>query len=137
MANFKAELPNDLIKQFEKLDANTDDMLGNMTKAGARVVYKNVLQNIPASFKGSNIMKCLKITRTYKAPSDDSVNTKVSFYGYFKNKRGKVTPAPMVANIFEHGTSTVLKQPFMRRSFRKSEIEQAMLKEQEKYIPKE
>lgn len=137
MASFKAELPNELIKQFEELEVNTEDMLGNMTKAGARVVYQNVLGNLPKSLRNSNIIKCLKITRTYKATSDDSINTKVSFYGYFKNKRGKITPAPLVANVFEHGTSTVVKQPFMRKSFKKSEIEQAMLKEQEKYIPKE
>lgn len=137
MANFKEELPNDLIKEFEQLDVNTEKMMGEMTKAGAEVVYKKVLKNIPKSFKNSDIMNCFKITKVYKTKSDDGINTKVAFYGYFKNKRGVEEPAPLVANVFEHGTSTVKKQPFMRKSFNKSEIEAEMKKVQEKYLPKE
>lgn len=137
MARFDVELPNDLMKQFETLDVNTEKMLGNMTQAGAEVVYKNVMGGMPKSFRNSNIMKCLKKTRVYKTKSDDGINTKVAFYGYFKNKRNVETPAPLVANIFEHGTSTVKKQPFMRKSFKKAEIERAMLSEQEKFLPKE
>lgn len=137
MARFDAELPNDLIKQFETLDVETEKMLGSMTKVGAELVYKNVMSNIPKSFKGSNIMKCLRKTRVYKTPSDDGINTKVAFYGYFMNKRGAERPAPYIAAIFEKGTSTVKKQPFMRKSFKKSEIEKAMLVEQEKFLPKE
>lgn len=137
MARFDMELPNHLLKEFEQLDVNTEKMIGEMTKAGAETVYKKVLKNIPKSFENSNIMKCLKITRTYKTKSDDGVNTKVAFYGYFKNKRGVEEPAPLVANVFEHGTSTVKKQPFMRKSFNKSEIEAEMKKVQEKYLPKE
>ena len=94
MARFDSELPNDLIKQFEALDVDTERMLGSMTKVGAELVYKNVMSNMPESFKGSNIMKCLKKTRVYKTPSDDGINTKVAFYGYFKNKRGVERPAP-------------------------------------------
>lgn len=137
MARFQEELPNDLIKMFQDLDANSEKIFGEMTKAGAEKVYKNILKNVPSSFKNSNIMKCLKITKVYKTPSDKGINTKVGFYGYFKNKRGEITPAPLVANIFEHGTSTVKKHPFMRKSFRKAEIESEMKKVQEKYLPKE
>lgn len=137
MARFDVELPNDLIKQFEALDVDAEKMLGNMTQAGAEVVYRNVMSNMPKSFKGSNIMKCLQKTKVYKTKSDDGINTKIAFYGYFINKRGIETPAPLVANVFEHGTSTVKKQPFMRKSFKKSEIEKAMLAEQERFLPKE
>ena len=108
MARFDVELPNDLIKQFEALDVDAEKMLGNMTQAGAEVVYRNVMSNMPKSFKGSNIMKCLQKTKVYKTKSDDGINTKIAFYGYFINKRGVETPAPLVANVFEHGTSTVL-----------------------------
>lgn len=137
MARFKEELPNDLIKMFQELDQDSERMMGEMTKAGAEKVYKNVLKNVPASFKTSNIMKCLKVTKIYKTPSDGGINTKVGFFLYFTNKRGIKTAAPLVANIFEHGTSTVKKQPFMRKSFRKAEIEAEMKKVQEKYLPKE
>lgn len=137
MARFNEELPNDLIKMFQDLDQDSEKMIGEMTKAGAEKVYKNVLKNVPKSFKTSNIMKCFKITKVYKTPSEGGINTKVAFYGYFKNKRGVLTPAPLIANVFEHGTSTVAKQPFMRKSFKKSEIEAEMKKVQEKYLPKE
>ena len=137
MARFTEELPNNLIKQFKSLEDNAEKMIGEMTKAGAEKVYKNVLKNVPTSFKTSNIMKCLKVTKIYKTPSDGGINTKVGFFLYFTNKRGIKTAAPLVANIFEHGTSTVKKQPFMRKSFKKAEIEAEMKKVQEKYLPKE
>lgn len=137
MAKFNSELPNDLIKEFEQLDLDTEKMMGEMTKAGAEAVYRKVLKNIPKSFISSNIMKCLYKTKVYKTPSDDGINTKVAFDGYFINKRGIEEPAPLVANVFEHGTSTVKKQPFMRKSFSKREIEAEMKKVQEKYLPKE
>lgn len=137
MAKFDEELPNDLIKEFEELEINTDDMMGEMTKAGAETVYRNVIKNVPKSFIGSNIMKCLKITKIYKTPSDDGINTKIAFYGYFKNKRGIETPAPLVCNVFEYGSSKKSKKPFFRKSFNKTEIEDAMKKVQEKYLPKE
>ena len=137
MAKFKAELPSDLIKQFENLDKNTEKIMGEMTQAGAEVVMQNVLKNVPESFKKSNIMKCLKITKVYKTPSDDGINTKVAFYGYFTNHLGKTVPAPLVANVFEYGSSKVDKKPFMRKSFKKAEITKAMGKVQEKYLPKE
>lgn len=137
MASFKEELPNDLIKMFEELDKDSEKMMGEMTKSGAEVVYKNVLKNMPKSLKSSEIVKCLKLTKIYKTQSDDGINTKVAFYGYFKNKRGITTPAPLVANVFEHGTSKIQKKPIMRQSFKKSEIEAEMKKVQERYLPKE
>ena len=111
MARFQEELPNDLIKMFQDLDANSEKIFGEMTKAGAEKVYKT--------------------------PSDDGINTKVGFYGYFKNKRGVETPAPLVANVFEHGTSKQKKKPFLKKSFKKAEIEAEMKKVQDKYLPKE
>ena len=46
MARFKEELPNDLIKMFQDLDQDSEKMIGEMTKAGAEKVYKNVLKNV-------------------------------------------------------------------------------------------
>ena len=138
MARFKAELPNDIIKQLEGLEKNTDKMLTEMTEAGANVVLQNVKASIPESWYSSNIMKCLKVTKTYKTPSDDGVNTKVAFYGYFINRNGERIPAPLVANVTEYGRSNspYPKKPFMRRSFKKSQIEKAMQAVQDQYIPK-
>lgn len=136
MASFKAELPNDIIKEFEALEKNTEKMLEEMTEAGAKVVLENIKSSVPQSWYSSNIMKCLKITDPYKTPSDDGVNTKVAFYGYFINKNGEKIPAPLVANVTEYGRSNspYPKKPFLRRSFKKSDIERAMLEIQKQYI---
>jgi hypothetical protein len=138
LARFKAELPNDIIKEFEKVEKNTDKMLKEMTEAGAKVVLSNIKSSVPASWYGSNIMKCLKVTKTYKTPSDDGVNTKIAFYGYFINRNKERIPAPLVANVTEYGRSNspYPKKPFMRRSFKKAQIEKAMQAVQDKYIPK-
>lgn len=140
MAAFEEQLPTELMEQFELLDKNTDAMLKEMTREGAKKVLANVKANVPQSFRKSGIMKCLKLTRSYKTPSDDGINTKVAFYGYFQNEDGKKTPAPLVCNLFEYGRSSpnppYPKHPFMRRSFVSSEIESAMNKVQEKYLPK-
>lgn len=140
MAAFEEQLPTELMEQFELLDKNTETMLKEMTREGAKKVLANVKANVPSSFRKSGIMKCLKLTRSYKTPSDDGVATKVAFYGYFENEDGKKTPAPLVCNLFEYGRSSpnppYPRHPFMRRSFVSSEIESAMNKVQDKYLPK-
>ena len=138
MARFKAEVPNDIIKQFETVEKNTDKMLEEMTQAGAQTVLAAIKASVPASWYSSNIMKCLRITRSYKTPSDDGVNTKVAFYGYFIDKNGKRKAAPLVANVTEYGRSNhpYPKKPFLRKSFNRGKIEKAMQAVQDKYLPK-
>lgn len=127
MAQFNMELPNSIIKDMEQLNRNSKDMFGAMTKAGAEVILKNIKKNVPSSFRKSQIMNCLKMTKTYETPSDGGINNKVGFYGYFTNSEGRKTPAPLVANVFEYGKSGFNKRPFLRKSFKKAEIEKAML----------
>jgi hypothetical protein len=130
MADFVFELPKDILKDIERLNKNADKIFGGMTKAGADVVLENVKANVPASWRSSEIMRCIKTTKTYRTPSDDGIATKVIISGYFKNKNGVKTPAPLVANVFEYGSSKFTKKPFLRKSFQKSQIEKAMLKAQ-------
>ena len=136
MARFEMELPNDLIKAFERMNVETKDMLGEMTKAGAEQVMQNIKANAPSAFLDSDIMSCLHLTKTYETPSDDGINTKVAFYGYFTNKRGVKTPAELVCNIFEYGRSDnkVKKRPFVRKSFNKKQIESAMTKKRNAWL---
>src|SRR5574344_2206083 len=116
MAGFTAELPNELIKNFAEASDNAEKMLGEMTRAGAEVVYGNVKSNMKSSFKTTtSLEKGLKITKTYKTKSDDGINTKVGFYGY--NDEG--TPIPLIAMAREYGTSRgESKKPFLRKSFK-------------------
>lgn len=132
MAKFQLELPTDVMRDVQKIHDNSEKIFGEMTKAGAKVVLSNMRAGVPKSFQGSNIMKCLKMTRTYKTPSDDGINTKVGFYGYFQNKKGQSVPAELVCNVFEYGRSNkpFKKHPFVRKAFKKGEIESAMLKAQ-------
>ena len=137
MARMELELPTELMKTFDELGEDTQKMLDEMTQEGAKTVLANVKANVPASFHGSEIMQCLKITRPYYTPSDGGRNTKVAFYGYFNKKDGTKTPAPLVCNLFEYGRShgpSYPKHPFMRRSFKKGQIEAAMMKVQDRYI---
>lgn len=149
MARFKMELPNELINQFKALETSSEKMIEEMTEAGARVVYDNVIENMQGSFEDANKLKpYLKITRTYKTPSDDGINTKVAFYGYYKDKvftvknkkNGNIysyvgVPVPLIVRAREFGSSSgEAKKPFFRKSFNKNQIESAMLQVQKKYI---
>ena len=134
MAKFELELPTEIMKDIKNIYDNADVLFGEMTRAGAEVVNHNIESNLPQSIRESKMMNCLKVTKTYKTPSDDGINTKVGFYGYFENKDGKIEPAPLVANVFEYGRSNLPfpKHPFLRKSFKKSEIEKAMLDAQKR-----
>lgn len=139
MAKVKVELPTEVLKEIEFISKNTKNIFGKMTTAGAEVAYKNIVNNVPAGMKQSaELMNCLRITKVYETPSDAGINTKVLFSGYFTNENGVKTPAPLVANIFEYGRSEeskhggIIKQPFLRKSFNRTQITKAMLEAQKK-----
>ncbi len=131
MARFQMQLPKEIMEDIEYISKNSEKIFGEMTKAGAETVYENVLINIPPEFADSEIMDCLYISKIYKTPSDKGINTKIGFAGYFKNENGVETPAELVCNIFEYGSSKFAKRPFFRKSFKKRQIEKAMLHAQE------
>ena len=135
MAKYVLSMPDDIINDFRKIYNNYEDIIGQMTKAGAEVVYNNVKSNLPEGIRNSRMMGCLRMTRAYRTPSDDGIAVKVGFWGYFLNENGQKTPAPLVANIFEYGRSgwhKFPKQPFFRKSFKPAQIEKAMLEAQKK-----
>ena len=136
MAGFNLELPTEVINSMNELYDNAEDMMKEMTKAGAEVVYKNIQNNMKKSFKSTrSLEKGLKITKSYRTKSDDGINTKVGFYGYDE----KGIPIPLKALAREYGTSRgERKKPFLRKSFKtESTITDAMLKVQERYIENE
>jgi hypothetical protein len=134
MAVFIPHIPDAIMEDIERLYVTADSMFGEMTQAGAKVVYSNVMSNLPASFRTSNIRHHIEITKVYYTKSDGAINTKVGIYGYFKNKRNRRVPAPLVANIFEYGKSNFLKQPFFRQSFNKEQIYKAMIEQQSLFL---
>lgn len=128
MAKCTFDIDDSVLKDISYIDKQFDHIFGGMTKAGAEVVYKNVIANLPGSLKSSGFSSHVKLSRIYKTPSDDGINTKVMITGYFINKDGRKTPAPLVANMFEYGSDKrkYPKQPFFRKSFKKSQIMKAM-----------
>ena len=140
MAKFTAELPNDLMQVFSELETNAEIMMGEMCQAGAEVVHKKVVSNLSGAFKSTgSLMKGLKVTRVYKTPSDEGINVHIGFYGYDTDKTSKAhpkgVPIPLIAMAREYGTSRgERKKPFLRKSFSKGEIEQAMMEVQNQYL---
>jgi hypothetical protein len=136
MAKFESILPTELIKQFETLEINTEKMLGEMVQAGAEVAEQNIIAKMPRALYQALGSDNIVISRVYKTPSDDGINCQAMIVGYFINRNGERIPAPLVANMFEYGSSNrkYPKQPFFRQSFNKAQIEKAMLSVQEKYI---
>jgi hypothetical protein len=147
MAKFNLELPSDLMKDLKKVYDDSDRIFGEMTRAGAEVVESNVQNNAPQVLKSH-----VKVSRTYHTPTDGGINTKVYISGYIpfsdpnrkyfsrKGGSGKTyktsdgVPADFLAQIYEYGRSTAPfpKKPFLRKSFKKDQIEQAMLETQKK-----
>lgn len=138
MAAFVGGLPDDLIKLFETLEIETEQMLGEMVTAGAEVARANVDAKMPRKLRAGLMdnADAVRLTRVYKTPSDDGINCQVMIDGYFYNRFGEKTPAPLVANMFEYGSSVreYPRHPFFRASFNKKQIETVMLRVQEKYI---
>lgn len=136
MARFTGGLPTDLIKLFSELEINTEEMLGEMVEAGAEVARSNIKAKMPQALRDGLDDRNIILTKVYKTPSDDGINCQAMISGYFTNRDGKETPAPLVANMFEYGSHSreYPKMPFFRASFNKGQIEKAMLKVQEKYI---
>lgn len=162
MAKYVAGFGNEVLKEMQKVSRDADKIFGAMTRAGAEVVKSNVIKNCPIPDLCSHV----KLSKTYKTPSDDGINTKVYFSGYLpfrigkkfprggrkqfvrrgragskKYETNKGVPADFVAQVTEYGTSErytdskgergfVDKRPFFRKSFRKAQIERAMLKVQ-------
>ena len=136
MAKFTGGLPKDLIKVFSDLEINTEEMLGEMVEAGAEVAKSNIKAKMPPTLRAGLDDRNIILSKVYKTPSDDGINCQAMIAGYFTNENGEQTPAPLVANLFEYGSHSrkYPKQPFLRSSFNKGQIEKAMLKVQEKYI---
>ena len=128
MAKLVLDIDDSVLKDISYIDKQFDHIFGGMTKAGAEVVYKNVISALPGALRSSGFAKNVKLSKVYKTPSDDGINTKVMITGYFINKDGRKTPAPLVANMFEYGSSKKKypKHPFFRKSFKKSQIMKAM-----------
>ena len=128
MAKIVFDIDDSVMKDISYIDKDFERIFGGMTQEAAKVVMNNVKNSMPSALKKSLSSENVKISKIYKTPTDDGINTKVMITGYFINEDGKKTPAPLVANMFEYGSSKrkYPKHPFFRKSFKKSQIMKAI-----------
>lgn len=138
MAKFEMRLPDDVLKDAEFIYDNAEAIFGEMTRAGAERAAAKVRGSVPVEQMAGHV----RLSVTYKTPSDNGINTKVYFSGYIpfgslstKNRHtftragragGKSyttregVPAAFLAQIYEYGRSNrpFPKRPFFRAAFR-------------------
>ena len=68
MPKLEVRLPTRFINDIEKTLKGFDEICGEMVQAGGRVVYNNVMKNMPDVLKKSNFSRCIRLTKTYKMP---------------------------------------------------------------------
>lgn len=142
MAQFKAELPNDLMNELNNMEKSSDKMVSEMVDAGTEVIYNNLQRNMSKSFKSTkSLQKGLVKAKPKNLKGNDGYGSWVGFDGYdtdkITKKYPKGMPIPLIAMAREYGTSRgETKKPFLRPSVNKSQIESAMQSIQDRYIPK-
>ena len=146
MAKYVMEKPDDIIKDIEFITGNADKIFGGMTKAGAETAMEIMASTCP-----SLLRPYVKISKTYKTPTDGGINTKAYFSGYipfsnpnrkwFERRNGKTSkvyrtskgvPVDFLGILYEYGRSTAPfpKKPFLRKAFRSPKIQEAMARAQ-------
>lgn len=139
MAKVKTTGLTEIIKELEKLEANTDEILDEVTLEGAGVVadvMRAQIRSLKTSdeYEGGNgkryakpedikgLLDSLGYTPTqFKGTKIDS---NVGFDGYNSNKTAKYPNGHanrMIANAINKGTSFMVAQPFINRSKRQAE----------------
>lgn len=142
MAQFQDILPNEEIENLKKIYNGTSKIFGTMTKESAEMVKSRVISNMKYSFKNSSkLVPYLKVSKTYQTKSDNGINNKVLFSGYYKEDSKSTTirrrnkkysyngiPVPLIVRAREFGSSrNEAPKPFFRRSFNPAEIKKIML----------
>ena len=135
MAKFQFEGVDKLVAEYEKLEKNTEQVIGKAIYNGAGVVAKAIKSSIesistdnrygtpenpttgPSTIQKIGLQHALGIA---KLRNDNGFrNVKIGFDGYnnVKTKRWpQGQPNMMVARAIESGTSWMQKQPFMRKA---------------------
>lgn len=145
MAQFKMELPTQIIDDCQWIEENTYRIFGGMTRIGAETALGTMLASCP----NKDLVPYGRITKTYKTPSDGGINTKAGFWGYlpFSNPNRKYftrranggvystdkgVPVDFLVKLYEYGRSTAPfpKHPFVRKAFSPSKITKAMYQAQ-------
>ena len=140
MAKVKTEGLTELLKELEKLEGDTDEILEEVTLEGAGVVT-DVMRKEIQSLKTTDEYEGDKRKKRYAKPEDvkglyeslgytpiqfkgTKIDSNVGFDGYNSNRTKKYPNGHanrMIANAINKGTSFMVAQPFINRSKRQSE----------------
>ena len=155
MAKFQFKGVDELVAKYEKLEGDTENVIGRAIYKGANVVMKACVGAVeglgvdnhfgtpdnpctgPSTIQKIGLRNALGIA---KMRNDGGFrNVKIGFDGYnqVKTKRWQQgQPNMMVARAVESGTSWMTKQPFMRKAEQssRSACEKAMSEEVDKAI---
>lgn len=139
MAKVKTTGLTEIIKELEKLEANTDEILDEVTLEGAGVVadvMRAQIRSLKTSdeYEGGNGKRYAKpedIKGLYESlgytPTQfkgTKIDSNVGFDGYNSNRTKKYPNGHanrMIANAINKGTSFMVAQPFINRSKRQAE----------------
>lgn len=127
MAKCKIEMPEEMLLRLSRLGKSIDNIAGAMLEDGAKIVQKQAEKNLTAvigrnikykSRSTGGLKRYVKVTKAYKT-SDGESHIKVGVWGYYR-VNGKDVPAPLVANVLEHGRSDMPAKPWLKPAFQKS-----------------
>ena len=97
MAKFEVELPTEIIKSMTVIYDECPEIFSAMTQAGGQVVQRHILNNMRYAFdQPEKLAPYLKVTRPYRTYGGKFVNTKVAFYGYYRNSALRNTDKPYI-----------------------------------------
>ncbi|MCM1166441.1 MAG: HK97 gp10 family phage protein [Lachnospiraceae bacterium] len=127
MAKCNVKLPEETLLKLSKLGKNIDRITAAMLEDGAAVVQAQAEKNLEAVIgKGTKyksrstggLQKLVKSTKVYEIANGDR-HIKIGVWGYYY-PNGRETPAPLVANVLEHGRSNMTAKPWLKPALSKS-----------------
>lgn len=139
---------DELNEGFKKLITNSEGTMKKCVYDGAGVVADEMKKRVKSLKTNSSGNKGKRYPYEYeknvlvdnlgiaKISSKNSINTKVGFDGYYKNKSGNDRPVQLLANGINAGTSFLKKQPFINQTTNsaKNKCIEAMQKQLDKSI---
>ncbi len=127
MARCRIKLPEETLSKLSRLGKNIDRISAAMLEDGAAVIQEQAAKNLEAvigsgtkhkSRSTGGLRQLVKQSRVYKIANGDS-HIKIGVWGYYY-PNGKKTPAPLVANVLEHGRSDMAAKPWLKPALSKA-----------------
>ncbi len=124
MAQFKFEVPKELMQTIQQLEKESPEICEKMIDAGLDVAYKAIESKVPVADGG--LKRSLKKTKPKISKSGDWFGN-LRFMGYDSTKiskrHPKGTPNALKAAVYEYGKPGQPARPFLRPAMQSAETE--------------